>query len=327
MNRICMCFDDAYILPGLITLKSLKLNSKVKFNLTLINVNSSLNSCNENLVLEWCKLNGIEVEIVSVVSNSLLFKVNTRIPISSYGRIHAIYMLKNPFVYLDSDLLASEDWDIVFVDLEHLVQNNRTMLASLERNSHYLNSRNMARQLAGERYFSAAVFGLNPSQINPTLFMSRVFELLGKYEDNFFWAHDQDVLNYIFAEELTEMNSLFNSNIWNRNTVKPRILHFDGFFKPWKLSTPALAATLVIAAGYDLLDFVQHGARFFRVDGFMQHKKIERSVRSELQQIRDSLGHSNSKETNLEAIVKTTFKQVLKHLSKRVKGSNAATNP
>ena len=322
-----MCFDDAYILPGLITLKSLKRNSKVKFNLTLINVNSSLNSCNENLVLEWCKLNEVEVEVISVVANSLLFKVDHRIPISSYGRIHAIYILKSPFVYLDSDMLASEDWDLVFVDLERLVQNNRTILASLERNIHGVNSRNMARQLAGEKYFSAAVLGLNPSQINQTLFMSRVFELLGKYGDNFFWAHDQDILNCIFAEELTELNSLFNSNIWNRKTVKPRILHFDGFFKPWKLSTPALAATFVIAAGYDLLNFVQHGARFFRVDGFLQHKKIERSVRNELQQIYNSLGYAKRKETNLEAIKKTTFKQVCKQLLKRVGGSNGATNP
>ena len=313
-----------YLVPSLITLKSLKVKSNEVFELTLINLNSVLNSHHTDLVLKWCELNKIEVAVIPVVVDAAPFKVDARIPLASYGRIYAINLIKQPFIYLDSDLLASNDWDSIFLELDLLLKNNQTILASRERNFSGKNSRNLARRLAGENYFSAAVIGVNPKRIDYARFMQNVYLILENYESNHLWAHDQDVLNQLFYNQLTRLKSVYNSNVWNSQTSKPRILHFDGFFKPWKLSTSGFIITLFLVAGCDLVDMFKTKSHFFRVRGFLQHRKMEHEVKRELQQIQKDLETSGTESTFTANFKKISSAHVVSHLLTRARGSNAA---
>ena len=325
MNSICMSFDDAYLIPALITLKSLKSNAAESFDLTLINMNSSLSLKNESLLSKWCKLNGLRLTIIPVNVKATHFHTDQRISLSAYGRIYAISILNDPFIYLDSDVLGFAKWDSIFIELNSLVLNNNLIFASLESNSQSQTSSNWARRLAGEKYFSSGVLGVNPTQIDSKSFMAKVLELTSRYKENHFWAHDQDLLNYIFCQKVIIASPVYNSNIWKNTNAKPRILHFDGFFKPWKLSGLALVVTLVIAFGYDLRDILRSGSIFLRSRGFINHKIFERTIRSE---IRIILGHQSESffgEDAVFKIKKITTTDLMRHLSKRAQGSNSAT--
>jgi lipopolysaccharide biosynthesis glycosyltransferase len=324
MNKICMSFDNAYLVPGLITLKSLKVNSIKNFELTLINLNCSLDTYNSHLILEWCERNGIEVVIVPVFVDESLFRVDARISLASYGRIYAIKLMNHPFIYLDSDLLAYNLWDGIFLELESLQQDDNSILGSRERNFSGKNSRNLARRLAGDNYFSAAVMGINPNKVDSALFMEKVHSVLEGYEESHLWAHDQDVLNQIFHKELTDLNSIYNTNIWNKQPSEPHILHFDGFFKPWKLSLFGFLITVFLAAGFDLIDRFRTGSDPFRFKGFLQYKKLQREVERELKKVEERLEQEGSKKAYTKELKKINTLQILGHLMHRVGGSNAA---
>ena len=317
MNEICMSFDDAYVLPALITLKSLKINAQNNFKVTIINVNSTLSSRFEKIIKNWCSENNIAISLIPVVVDSSQFHVDKRITIAAYGRIFAISVLKKPFIYLDSDILAQKNWDSIFSELESLVLEDGYLLASLGSNAGSSTSRNVARRLAGKNYFESGVLGVNTNLISSIDFMSKVLSLSKKYEENHFWAHDQDLLNSIFLGQATVLSPIYNSNIWKRHDSLPRILHF-GFFKPWKISGIALVSTLGITVIYDFLDVFRKGVKVSRFKGFAQHKHLERLVRREFRKISkkdDFMG-----DNDLDKIKKITLIEITQHLLKTVRG-------
>lgn len=325
VHDICMSFDDAYVLPALITLKSLKSNSTIVFNLTLINMNSTLSTSSEHLVSNWCSRNNIILTIIPVNVESSQIHVDERITIASYGRIYAISSLKKPFIYLDSDVLALRNWDSIFLELNSLVLGEKTILASLEPNIRRLTTSNMARRLTQDEYFNSGVLGINPKLIDSTGLIVKVMSLTKKYEEYNLWAHDQDLLNIIFMGEVVALSSVYNTNIWRKTESKPCILHFDGFFKPWKISGLALVGTLIIAALFDLRDIGNHGPRFFRFRGFIRHKLTEKFVRAELKEIFTVDGKEVNYKNYLTKFKRLTITDLVQHLFMRFTGSTKAT--
>jgi lipopolysaccharide biosynthesis glycosyltransferase len=315
MNEICMSFDDAYVLPALITLKSLKINTQNKFKVTIINMNSTLSSPFEKIVSNWCKKNDIEISLIPVMVDSSQFHVDKRITIAAYGRIFAIAILEKPFIYFDSDILAQKNWDSIFRELDSLVLENGYLLATLGSNAASSSSRNVARKLAGDSYFESGVLGVNANLVNSIDFKSKVLSLNKQYEKNHFWAHDQDILNFIFHGEAKVLSSIYNSNIWKKHDSAPRILHF-GFFKPWKISGVAFFSTLLIAVVYDFLDVFRRGVKVSRSKRLLEHKRFERLVRSEVRKISekddfmDNHDLNNFKKITLIEMIRYLFKIV-----------------
>jgi len=286
-------------------------------------MNESLNSNNQSLVSRWCDSSSIDLNIIPITLKNSPFTVDSRISIAAYGRIYAMSIFEEPFVYFDSDLLAQENWDSIFFELDSLVSNRLALLATFEPNLASEHVLNQARKLAGKKYFNSGVLGINPQQINSAKLISEVIAVNEKYDELHFWAYDQDVLNYLYLNKVQSLSDVFNRNFWRNSSTKGIILHFDGFFKPWRISRLAFILYFLIVFLFDVRDIRNGGKLFFRSIAILKYKKMEFIVRKEIIEFRQALRIDSSNKSTLESPKPITILKIFMHVRKRLRGNDS----
>jgi lipopolysaccharide biosynthesis glycosyltransferase len=307
-NLICMSFDDAYLFPALIALNSLQRVAPNLYSIVVINLDNSLNHRSIKMINDWGFANTISIDIKSIQVGKQNLKVDSRISRAAYGRIFSIQHIDSTFLYLDADIFAREDWISIFEILKIDNSSTHCLIAVSEENPNFSTSRNVARAISGDKYFNTGVLIVRPSQIDMESFERSVQYCLDNYSNFHFWSHDQDILNYIFSSKVTKIKAAYNQDLWKVFDSTPKILHFSGFFKPWKMSQGALLLFLSLCLLMDLRNLHEERMRLYRSRSVVKYiREMYRVARFMKSHQLGGVGEEvqfNSKPLNIIAIFK-----------------------
>jgi lipopolysaccharide biosynthesis glycosyltransferase len=89
------------------------------------------------------------------------------------------------------------------------------------------------------KYVNSGVLLMNLELLRKAITTDEIISMIEEFGDQLVW-HDQDFINYVFYEHILHIDyRLYNYfpvyYVWGDVTPgKPAIIHFAGFFKPWK---------------------------------------------------------------------------------------------
>lgn len=319
-----MCFDDNYILPAMVTLDSLKRNAKHNFEVYIFDLNGTLSVENRNILKKWAKNAKIEMHIddLKIDKEQFNFHTDSRISLASYGKIFTIAKMKKSFLYLDSDIFAQTNWDDIFDELTVVDSKSNFIGAKFEFNPLSSSSTNLAIRQSGDKYFNAGVLLIDPSKVDAESLLEATKEQLKNYKINGLWAHDQDLLNLIFSEDVYSLPPSFNQNLWTPGKFRPQLVHIEGFYKPWKMNISVFCVFLLLPIFVDLSYLFKKGAKYSRTKIFLEYKRRELKVVRELNRniLESAQGGTPIRIQNRRNL---TLMLILRHLSKRFRGDTS----
>jgi lipopolysaccharide biosynthesis glycosyltransferase len=252
-RTLLICFDDQYALAAKVFLYNLvKVTpAKTRDNLSII-IGFHPGSLHETHINDLQVLSDKLALTVSFtpletsMSDSEISEIEGHLPLSAWLRLVYLCESNEPFVYIDVDTLLLPGWEEIFTQLEVLIELGKPIMACrdmLELPSRYrpLNQGEVLSASA-DRYFNSGVLLLNPKEwINRKSFKEaiQIWGILNKQGCT--WL-DQDVLNYLFADDVIFLDQDFNffANdpfMWEvskrlSSVNPPKIVHFVGP-KPW----------------------------------------------------------------------------------------------
>jgi lipopolysaccharide biosynthesis glycosyltransferase len=320
-----MSFDDNYIVPAVVTLESLRRKTKRRFEVYFINLDKMLSKEKEELLRIWAKEAKIKIYFkdIQLDEEKFNFKTDSRLSLATYGKIFAISSMDKPFVYLDSDIYPQDDWDCVFDELSKVIANDFPLGAKFETIPNASTSTNLAIRQAGYQYFNAGVLLVNPSRINSQRTIKAAKKLLDNYEANGFWSYDQDLLNSIFLGEVLHLPLKYNQNLWISAQSQPRLVHVEGFYKPWKMSKYVFSVFLLIPIFTDFFCLFTKGKVYSRTKIFIDYKRQENKTSNYLNV--KLVGQRNSGSEFDTGIRKTlTINLIFQNLYRRARGDDSA---
>jgi lipopolysaccharide biosynthesis glycosyltransferase len=320
-----MSFDDKYIVPALVTLESLRRKTKREFDVYFINLNKMLSKEKEGLLRIWAKEANIKIyyKNITLEEGQFKFRTDSRLPLATYGKIFAITSMDKPFVYLDSDVFPQDNWDCVFDELPTVVTNDCSLGAKFETIPNASTSTNLAIRKAGKKYFNAGVLLVNPSRIKSERTLKSVKILLDDYKANGFWAHDQDLLNSIFLGEVSRIPPEYNQILWSSAQTQPRLVHLEGFYKPWKMSNYVFLMFLLIPLFTDFICLFSKGKVYSRTKIFIDYKRQEIKISDYLKMRLVEQGNSGS-DFDTEIRKSISINLIFQHLYRRARGDDSA---
>jgi lipopolysaccharide biosynthesis glycosyltransferase len=159
----------------------------------------------------------------------------TDLNIQIYTRLLWLDTLEEKFLWLDADTLPLENWDEVFF-LDEYGKSEATISAVVDKGiveNMPVQSRNMAYVAGDKLYFNAGIFLGNPSRWQ-SLGYDKVWREIGKVVEEYGFVHnEQDILNYILAEDKRMISEEYNAMVMPGSDIKQKILHYTGNPKPW----------------------------------------------------------------------------------------------
>jgi lipopolysaccharide biosynthesis glycosyltransferase len=279
----------------------------------------------EELLKNWAEESNTRIYFKNIKAEGkqFQFKTDSRLSLATYGKIFAITEMDKPFLYLDSDIFAEKNWDCIFDELSKVVASDFTLGAKFEFFPNASTSTNLAISQSGDRYFNAGVLLVDPSKIESKKTLRTVKKLLGDYESNGFWSHDQDLLNSIFLEEVLSIPLMYNQNPWISAQSRPRLVHVEGFYKPWKMTNFVFLFFLLIPILTDFFCLFTKGRIYSRTKIFIDYKRQEIKILNYLN-MKLSKGVYSGRTPKLAMKKNLTIKLIIHHLSRRFQGDDSA---
>ncbi len=237
------CFDSNYNSQGLTSINSLISQTSSKLSIYVIHENPS--SINEQIK----KINDKNVHDIHVYKfekQHIKFPrvEGTHVSDATYYRLFISDYLPREIdfiTYIDADILClKEPNKEIQATIDTMVQRNSPIAALTESIG---NKEDIKRlNLNQENYFNAGVLVINMEKWNKKSEESEFINNLNQIKDKVLWW-DQDVLNFTFDGEYTELNSLLNYQIEPNNNYDAKkieeeviFLHYLGNTKPWSFN-------------------------------------------------------------------------------------------
>jgi lipopolysaccharide biosynthesis glycosyltransferase len=224
----------------MVSMYGAKIYSTQDFVVNLGYIKESLSDKSKKLVLDFCKVFEIDVNLKEFEFN---FQVKTsNLPIQAYICLLWLDTLEDPFLWLDADTLPLENWDTVFNNLNGK-KPETALFAALDtdviKKKLKLYPKNQAYLRGAQSYINSGVFLGIPEVWRKLQFNQKWPEVAANHAELGFEHHDQDVLNYLLYENMHIISSTFNSLVMQNSLIDQKILHFTGQPKPWHFSEKA----------------------------------------------------------------------------------------
>ena len=231
---VCTGIDDNYLWPWMVSIFSAKLHSAEDFSVYLGYIKGSLSKNSQNIVLDFCRALNLKIEIKEFDFD---YQVKTsNLPIQAYIRLLWLDTFPGPFLWLDADTLALENWQKIYdgLDLENTgIVLSAALDAGIIERRQQLFPNNQAYTKGGNRYFNSGIFLGFPNNWRKKDFHDQWPDVASRHAELGFEHHDQDVLNYMAFESKQIIDYSFNSLVMQGSLINQKILHFTGQPKPW----------------------------------------------------------------------------------------------
>jgi len=231
---VCTGIDDNYLWPWLVSIFSAKLHSAEDFSVNLGYIKGSFSKESQKIAIDFCSALNLEIQIKEFEFD---YKVKTsNLPIQAYIRLLWLDTFPEPFLWLDADTLALENWQQIFGGLN--LENTGIVLSAaldagiIERRQQ-LFPKNLAYTKGGSRYFNSGIFLGFPSNWREKDFHRQWADIASHHAELGFEHHDQDILNYMAFESKQIIDCSFNTLVMQGSLINQKILHFTGQPKPW----------------------------------------------------------------------------------------------
>jgi lipopolysaccharide biosynthesis glycosyltransferase len=238
-NLVCAGIDDGYLWPFLVSIFAAKIHASSDFRVAVGSINGGLSVNSKKIIENFSDLLEVPIEIRDFTLNEEL--QTTHLNIQIYTRLLWLDNLHENFLWLDADTLPLENWDEVF-DLPEQTKFEKTIYAvkdfSIINRMHEI-SGNAAYATAGDLYFNDGVFLGNPRRWKTLGYIDTWRDLGQKYEKHGFLHHEQDILNFLLAQDKELISSSFNAMVMPGPNLGAKILHFTGNPKPWHFTQDA----------------------------------------------------------------------------------------
>lgn len=269
--NIVICFDRAYLNPGLVWL----------YNLATVTPNSvlrrmkihigypamSLNSTHIEDIQKLCRELALNLNLYEISSiDDFHFGMNSELLVatkdaeretassfkSHFLRFYFFYTLQEPFVYFDVDTLLLRDWQNIEIYQDYLLKSKKVLAAVRDPSCSFFSQDSLDCQPilkngaflshSYNEYFKSGVFVFNPNYWSKIPF-GEIVELWHTLKINGSRLYDQDVLNAMFAKDYLKIPDDYNFPatdpfMWIAakrlsSQTPPKVLHFAGPAKPW----------------------------------------------------------------------------------------------
>jgi len=209
------------------------------FRVAVGTVNGGLSGKTKKIIESFSHLLNIPMEIRDFSLDQDLQTTDLNIQI--YTRLLWMDILEENFLWLDADTLPLARWDEIF-SLEEGQAEEVTISAVIDRaiiENMPKETLNKAYIASGSSYFNAGIFIGNPLRWKKLDFPRVWREISKNVEDYGFFHSEQDILNYLLAEDKRILPSEFNAMVMPGSSIGQKILHFTGNPKPWHFSKDA----------------------------------------------------------------------------------------
>lgn len=235
-NAVNICVDAKMIEPAIVFLYSIfKTSPKFrKLDYIICYDENQLKPSELKPLVEFIDEYGgkaILVESIKNLPRGLIWKPTDHVSIATYFRLFLpdhIYQEYERVLYFDVDMIA-------IGDIQSLL--NENFVEPIAAVKHYspLDEFRLKDLCDGE-YFNAGVIVYNCEKMESNVIKKGYLDVLNRYQQRIKW-HDQDVLNIYFSgkwhklEEEYNCNKLLLKNL--RDEIQPKLVHYDGWDKPW----------------------------------------------------------------------------------------------
>ena len=239
--NILYCFDENYNLQALTSMNSLLDEVSEKVDIYIIHNNpDSFNSLSNNI--ESHK-NTRSINIMKFEKENLNFPnvANSHVSEATYYRLFIERLLPNTLnnvLYLDADIICIADPIKEIKENFNNLSNTKTTVASVFENFSPTEIKELEKRLNinGNNYFNAGVMFIDLEKWRKKSIESLSLKIIKeKNKELKFW--DQDILNIIFNDDVSEISNSLNYiiNIEKQTTIPKatRFIHYAGSFKPW----------------------------------------------------------------------------------------------
>lgn len=238
---IIVSVNDKFVVPLLVLLKSIKINSqKEELNVHLLYSSKNLRKENVNYLKHNVARQGINL-LMHEIDESLFMQapLNKYWSIETYFRVLSFVILKDiqKALWLDADIIVQKDIS------EFYNQKIDKYYACVCRETTQTHTQRLELD-ASHVFFNAGVILFNLERIRKRYSLSDVIKILNERSEELL-LQDEDILNIMFANEVTYADeNVYNHQIYGFNPVSlyerkkaenASILHFSGPFKPWKV--------------------------------------------------------------------------------------------
>ena len=228
---IAMGFDDNYLFPALVTLFSARRGYAKELRVLIAHDGKCLSADSISLISETCLELKIDVSFKEIDFPDSLggFGHLSRM---SWARIILMSEVREPFLWLDADLLLQPGWESLLFDSYSLQSTG--MVAALDTNFTNTNTRNTAYVVAGDSYINDGVLLVDPGALDNHV-IQRLSEGISRYSELGFEWLDQDVINFSLEGKGGVLPQIFNRQvpIGKAKKTSGKILHFTSDAKPW----------------------------------------------------------------------------------------------
>lgn len=240
--NILLSFDDNYMLPARVMMKSL---SRFHSNISLYILHGGLKTENIEILKSEAESYGWIFNAV-IVPEEIDKKLDNA-PINMYFSKAMYYRLLCPWIincvdkilYIDVDTYINGD----LVELYNKCFERRLIAAVPDAFARYTNVKknlNLSKEI---NYYNSGVQLIFLSKIRRCYTLENALDIIGGIIKKYtFWMPDQDILNKMYEGKIAELCVLYNfpamGNVLNKlihlgKFKKVKIVHFMGKIKPW----------------------------------------------------------------------------------------------
>jgi len=238
-NLVCAGIDDGYLWPFLVSIFSAKVHCANDFRVAVGSIIGGLSDESKRVIQNFSNFLEVPIEIQDFTLDDELQTTDLNIQI--YTRLLWLDTLQENFLWLDADTLPLANWDEVFsVHNNDLTECTISAIVDSAIVKNIPNSsKNKAYLAGGESYFNAGIFIGDPLRWQKLKYPQLWREISKSVGDYGFFHNEQDLLNYVLAEDKRLISPDFNAIVMSGSIITQKILHFTGNPKPWHFSETA----------------------------------------------------------------------------------------
>ena len=257
-NLICTSLDDNYLWPWMIMVYSAAKSSQTKdFEFIVANINETLSKKHLDIAYKFVQSLGLKLNFIDITT-LMNPAFNHQFNITVYSRLFLMDMLDQDFVWFDADLILLPGWDQIFATHVGDVLKDAVVSGVLDSKisrRNFAEDNNEAYLRTGGAYVNAGVLKVsvkNWQRLEKSTDWKEMALNLEKYGIS---HNDQDIINYLCADEILLLSQGFNYIVGDEISLKEKIYikHYAGYPKPWKLDAKAKEFLLIV-----------QGANYFR---------------------------------------------------------------
>ena len=235
--------DNNYLWPFLVSLYTAHTNAKREIRYILGYNVTDLSPTSISTIVQFANRMNINLTFLPLEKIKQVEMAN-HVSLSAYHKLQIFDVLKEAFLYVDSDTIMCVGWDVI-LDGDYFSSSNIVLSAHVEHtNSSNAMSENLAKRRSGDLYFNSGVMVVNPMRWRQLEF-DKVWKGVAGDRDNLrFDLNDQDVLNYLLPGHVKQLDAKFNyfandlgpMEVTRSDVSNPAIIHYVGECKPWNFS-------------------------------------------------------------------------------------------